>query len=83
EDADGVPIYADLTFRDQQPDEKYAVLRPARDLAVSRTSYDPHTIRDIDNPVARWIRDAPQYVTELLAEVHRLRAATRPSRSGS
>ncbi|GAA2990363.1 hypothetical protein GCM10017559_07950 [Streptosporangium longisporum] len=72
ENLDGSPIWADLEFRHQADGAKYATLTPARELAVGRTDYDPDTIRDIDNPVARWMRDSAQYVTELLAEVDRL-----------
>lgn len=68
-----VPIYGDLQFRDQRPNEKWASMRTGNQLAVGRTSYDPDSIRDVDNPVARWLRDSPQYVAELLAEVDRLR----------
>lgn len=72
ENLDGSPIWADLEFRHQADGAKYATLTPARELAVGRADYDPDTIRDIDNPVARWMRYSAQYVTELLAEVERL-----------
>ncbi|MGI5288069.1 hypothetical protein ACQEVF_32660 [Nonomuraea polychroma] len=45
----------------------------AKDVAVPRASYDPDTVRGIDNPVARWLEHSPQYAKELLAEVERLR----------
>jgi hypothetical protein len=46
---------------------------PAKKVAVPRASYDPDTVRGIDNPVARWLEHSPQYAKELLAEVEDLR----------
>lgn len=67
-----VPIYGDLQFRDQRPNEKWSSMRTGSELAVGRTHYDPDSIRDVDNPVARWFRDSPQYVSDLLARVAEL-----------
>ncbi|MEV4179896.1 hypothetical protein AB0J28_00435 [Streptosporangium canum] len=65
----------------------YLVITPCRDIenrdlktvdakkvAIPRASYDPDTVRGIDNPVAQWIEHSPQYAAELLAEVEELRA---------
>ncbi|NWF25295.1 hypothetical protein HW130_03280 [Streptomyces sp. PKU-EA00015] len=67
------PIYGDLQFRDKRPGERYSTMRRGDELAVGRTHYDENTIVDVDNPVARFLRDAPQYVADLLAENARLR----------
>ena len=67
------PIYGDLKFRDQRPGERYSTMRRGDELAVGRTSYDEDNIVDVDNPIARFMRDAPQYVADLLAENARLR----------
>lgn len=50
----------------------WARMRPARELIVPRADYDPKTFRDIDNPVARFLKNAPQYVSDLLEERNRL-----------
>jgi hypothetical protein len=68
------PIYGDLQFRDQRPGERYSSMRRGGELAVGRTSYDEDSIVDVDNPVARFLRDAPQYVADLLREVLALRS---------
>lgn len=67
------PVYGDLEFRDQRPNERYSTMRRGDELAVGRTHYDENTIVDVDNPLARFLRDAPQYVADLLAEIERLR----------
>jgi hypothetical protein len=67
------PVYGDLQFRDQHPGERYSTMRRGDELAVGRAHYDENTIVDVNNPVARFMRDAPQYVADLLAEVARLR----------
>ncbi|MCX4778114.1 hypothetical protein [Streptomyces sp. NBC_01264] len=67
------PIYGDLKFRDCQPQERWSSMRTGAELAVGRTDYDPDSIVDVDNPVARWLRDSAGFVTELLAEVALLR----------
>lgn len=67
------PVYGDLQFRDQRPGERYSTMRRGDELAIGRTHYDENTIVDVDNPVARFMRDAPQYVADLLAEVAHLR----------
>ncbi|MGP4114615.1 hypothetical protein ACTWP5_27365 [Streptomyces sp. 4N509B] len=71
---DDSPVYGDLMFRDQRDGAKYAVMRPGAEMAVGRTSYDPDSIVDVDNPVARWLRDAPQHLADALAAVDQLRA---------
>jgi hypothetical protein len=67
------PVYGDLQFRDQRPGERYSTMRRGDELAIGRTHYDENTIVDVDNPVARFLRDAPQYIADLLAENARLR----------
>lgn len=49
----------------------WARMRPARELIVPRAYYDPTTFRDIDNPVAQFLKNSPQYVAELLEELNR------------
>jgi len=49
----------------------WSLMTDAKDLIVPRTDYDPKTFRDIDNPVARFLKDAPQYIAELLEELNR------------
>lgn len=53
----------------------------ARGAIVPRAPYDPNTIRGIDNPVARFLEHAAQYVAELLAELDRLQALRTAPRS--
>jgi hypothetical protein len=48
-----------------------AILKDAKECMVPRSDYDTKTFRDIDNPVARWMRDSAQYATELLEELNR------------
>jgi hypothetical protein len=72
-DDDDAPVFADLMFRDQRDGERYATMREAAELIVPRTSYDPETYRDIDNPVARWIVRSAAHATALVAEVEQLR----------
>lgn len=67
------PIYGDLQFRDCRPNERWSTMRAGAELAVGRTDYDPDSIIDVDNPVARWMRDSAAFVAELLAEVAVLR----------
>lgn len=50
----------------------WALMHPARELIVPRADYDPTTFRDIGNPVASFLKNAPQYVAELLEERNRL-----------
>lgn len=45
------------------------LITPAAELAVARDPDAPGPIRDIDNPVARWLRHSGQYAQELLAEL--------------
>jgi hypothetical protein len=68
------PVYGDLQFRDQRPDEEYATMRRGNELAVGRTSYDPDSIAGVNNPVARWIEKSAAHAAALLAEVDRLDA---------
>ena len=68
-DAYGAPAYGDLEFRDKRGVEKYFVMRDGAQLAVGRTEYDPDSIIDVDNPVARWIRRSAEYAAELVSEV--------------
>jgi hypothetical protein len=74
-DADDSPVYGDLQFRDQRPDEKYAVMRSGSELAVGRAVYDPDNIASVDNPVARWLERSASHAELLVAEVGRLAAA--------
>ncbi|MDQ0792059.1 hypothetical protein [Streptomyces sp. B1I3] len=67
-------VYGDLEFRDQREGETYSTMRSGNSLAVGRTEYDPDAIVGVANPVARWIEASAQHVTDLLAEVDRLRA---------
>lgn len=69
----GEPIYGDLQFRDCRPNERWSSMRAGAELAVGRTDYDPDSIVDVDNPVARWMRDSVAFVADLLAEVALLR----------
>ncbi|MBT2467789.1 hypothetical protein J7E97_07865 [Streptomyces sp. ISL-66] len=67
------PVYGDLKFRDSRPKEKWSSMKTGTELAVGRTEYDPDCIVDVDNAVARWLKDSPSFVAELLAEVALLR----------
>lgn len=66
---DDVVVYGDLEFRDQRSSERYATLRSGNELGLGRTCYDPDSIVGVDNPVARWMENSPQYVADLLREV--------------
>lgn len=68
-DDDGCTVYGDLQFRDQRTGERYSTMRPGDQLAIGRTSYDPDSIVDVDNPVARWLKHSAAYAQELLAEI--------------
>lgn len=80
-DDEGRPLYADLYFRDEGKDDEFAILRRAAEMIVPRTDYDPETYRDIDNPMARWIKQSAEYVTGLLAEVKQLRSRAEDVRA--
>jgi len=52
----------------------------AKRQMVPRTDYDTKTFCDIDNPVARWMRDSAQFVAELLADRNALARELADSR---
>jgi hypothetical protein len=81
ENADGTPLYSDLQFRDKGTDDEYAIMRRAAEMIVPRAPYDPGTYRDIDNPVARWIKRSAEHATALIAEVERLTAELTEERA--
>jgi hypothetical protein len=68
-----LPLDVNLQFRHQPPGSDFAILESAGHMIIPRAPYDLDTVRDIENPVARWIKNSPEYVEQLLNEVDWLR----------